>query len=206
MMTRYIYLLALAILPLCAAGQTATAPADYTALVKKLEAGDTTVNYAQFRNSFLASKQFRAKEQKKALYDSLQRTVGKLLETENYDGIISSMKGMLAIDYTSLFAHKYISQAYNMKGDSKNAEKHRLIEEGLLRSIIKSGDGNGCSSSWKVIQNEEQYFVVYMLGSTYLDQKLYESGEKRCNAITVREKTGTETTYYFDLTLVMSGR
>lgn len=204
-MTRLLFIFIILLCPCITMAQSVIPPHndEYSAYVKKLEAGDTTVNYTDFRNSFRDSKQFKIKESIKPKYDSLQRNVGKFIEKEDYDNIIKSMRAMLAIDYTSLFAHKYISQAYTMKNDNKNSEKHRKIEEGLLKSIIKSGDGHSCNSGWKVLQNEEQYFVVYMLGATYIDEKMYESGARRCNAINVKEKPGNNTTYYFDVSEVI---
>lgn len=204
-MTRFLIIFIILLSPCITMAQSVIPPHndEYSAYVKKLEAGDTTVNYTDFRNSFRTSKQFKIKESIKPQYDSLQRNVGKFIQKEDYDNIIKTMRAMLAIDYTSLFAHKYISQAYTMKNDKKNAEKHLKIEEGLLQSIIKSGDGTGCNSGWKVIQKEEQYFVVYMLGSTYKSEEMFESGNRRCNAISVTEKPGNSAIYYFDVSEVI---
>ncbi len=121
----------------------------YSNYVKQLESGNTNIDYVDFRNSFLESKQFAKKGTN---YDDLKKQVYAEIRSNNYYNVVKLTKAMLSIDYTSLFAHKYLQQTYKILGDTTNRNKYHDIELGLLYSITKSGDGMTCETGWHVIQ------------------------------------------------------
>jgi hypothetical protein len=137
----------------------------YSEFVIQLEDGNTNIDYAEFRNSFLESKQFDIKSERRKDYDSLKNEVYNLMKKSNYQGVIKLTKAILSIDYTSMFAHKYLQQTYKILNDTTNRNKYHDIEFGLLYSIINSGDERTCETSWKVVQIEEEYFIVNILGA-----------------------------------------
>ena len=73
----------------------------YSKYVKQLEDGDLNIDYTDFRNSFLDSKQF---SNKGTNYDSLKKEVYKEIKNKHYQGVINATKAMLSIDYTSMLA------------------------------------------------------------------------------------------------------
>lgn len=134
----------------------------YSKYVKQLESGELDIDYTDFRNSFLDSKQFA---QKDTSYDNLKRQVYVEIKRQNYQEVVKLTKPMLSIDYTSMFAHKYLQQTYNIVGDTLNQKKYHDIEFGLLYSITQSGDGKTCETGWHVTQIEEEYFILNMIGA-----------------------------------------
>src|SRR5690348_2319407 len=86
----------------------------YSKYVKQLEEGNLEIDYTDFRNSFLDSKQFGLKGK---TYDSLKREVYAEMSKKNYNKIVDLTKAMLSIDYTSMFAHKILQQTYKILGD-----------------------------------------------------------------------------------------
>ncbi|MBN8850779.1 MAG: hypothetical protein BGO55_30235 [Sphingobacteriales bacterium 50-39] len=133
----------------------------YSKYVGKLERGELNIDYTDFRNSFLDSKQFRRKA---ANYDSLKKLVYTEIKSKNYQEVIKLTKAMLSIDYSSMFAHKYLQQTYKILGDTLNQRKYHDIEFGLLNSIVRSGDGKTCEFGWHVTQIEEEYFICQIRG------------------------------------------
>ena len=121
----------------------------YCNYVKQLEGGENNIDYADFRNSFLESKQYNKKE---TTYDSLEKQIYIEIKNKNYKNIVNLTKRMLGIDYTSMLAHKYLQQTYNILGDTLNRNKYHAIEFGLLNSITNSGDGETCETGWHVTQ------------------------------------------------------
>src|SRR5437870_2757446 len=79
----------------------------YSKYVKQLEDGSSDIDYADFRNSFLDSKQFSKKAK---VYDSLKKQVYAEVKNKNYQEVVRLTKAMLSVDYTSMFAHKYLQQ------------------------------------------------------------------------------------------------
>jgi hypothetical protein len=172
----------------------------YSNYVKQLEEGKTEIDYADFRNSFLDSKQFNLKG---SAYDSLKRLVYGEIKKKNYQGVLSLTKAMLSIDYTSLFAHKYLQQTYKILGDTINRNKYHDIEFGLLLSITKSGDGKTCETGWHVIQIEEEYFILNMIGADLQLQSLISSKKNMCDKMDVKTDKGESLTYYFEINKVV---
>src|ERR1700749_4673665 len=62
---------------------------NYSNSVKKLEAGDTHVDYRAFRESFIDSPQFEVAYQQKPVMDSLKRAMYEAMHYKNFAQIIS---------------------------------------------------------------------------------------------------------------------
>lgn len=167
----------------------------YSNYVNLLETGKTDIDYVDFRNSFLESKQF---SKKGTNYDSLKKQVYAEIKNKNYNDVIRLTKAMLSIDYTSLFAHKILQQTYKILGDTLNRNKYHDIEFGLLYSITKSGDGKTCETGWHVIQIEEEYFIINMIGADFQSQSISSGGKNSCDKMVVKTEEGEVKTYYFE--------
>ena len=107
---------------------------------------------------------------------------------------------MLSIDYTSQVAHKYLQQTYKIIGDTAKRNKYHDIEFGLIYSISLSGNAKTCATSWEVIQVEEEYFMLAMIGAKLRKQSIDKSGIKICDKMEVVDDDGKDEVYYFDVT------
>ncbi len=136
--------------------------------------------------------------QKSTNYDSLKKQVYAEIKNKNYNNIVRLTKAMLSIDYTSLFAHKYLQQTYKILGDTTNRNKYHDIEFGLLYSITKSGDGKSCETGWHVIQIEEEYFILNMLGAELQSQSISSTDKNACDKMIVKTEEGETKTYFFE--------
>jgi len=176
----------------------------YSGLVEQLEAGNTAINYREFRESFIESKQFKIASTKLHETDSLKKEMYAQMNISNYPEIIKITKAMLSIDYTSMLAHKILRQTYKIIGDTLNAKKYKAIQFGLLYSITDSGNGQTCETAWHVVQINEEYFILQMLGAKLLKQSIDNSGGL-CDKMEVKMEDGVEKTYYFETSKVFEG-
>lgn len=167
----------------------------YSKYVAQLESGDVNIDYTDFRDSFLDSKQFRKK--RRSNYDSLKSMTYSEIKKKDYEQVIKITKAMLSIDYTSMFAHKYLQQTYKILGDTVNQKKYHDIEFGMLNSIVNSGDGKTCESGWHVTQIEEEYFVLNVIGAHLQMQAISSGGKNACDKMSVKTDDG-ERIYYFE--------
>jgi hypothetical protein len=110
---------------------------------------------------------------------------------------------MLSIDYTDMEAHKILHQTYKILEDMPNSKKYHDIEFGLLNSIIKKGDGKTCQTAWPVIQINEEYFILQMLGAKFQRQSVDNTGGL-CDKMEVQTDEGKKT-YYFEISKVFKG-
>lgn len=176
----------------------------YSEFVKKLESGNTDIDYREFRYSFLESKQYQIKLEKGAIYDSLKMQMFAQAKRSNYQEVIKLTKAMLSIDYTSLYAHKYLQQTYKILGDTTNRNKYHDIEFGLIYSITNSGNSQTCETSWEVVQIEEEYFTLNMIGVEFQKQSIDNGKTKVCDKMQVKTEDGKIEFYYFDVTKLLT--
>ena len=175
----------------------------YSKLVKQLEAGQTNINYREFRESFLESEQFRTANNQQPDLSRLRQTMHELMKKSKYAEVIDVAKKMLSIDYTDMEAHKILQQTYKILGDTANRNKYHDIEFGLLNSIVKRGDGKTCQTAWPVIQVTEEYFILNMIGAKVLKQSVDNTGGL-CDKMEVQTDRG-KAVYYFDVSKVFEG-
>lgn len=167
----------------------------YSGYVKELENGNTAIDYADFRNSFLESGQYGKKGIE---FSNYQKQLYGEVKKQNFNEVIRLAKAMLSIDYTSMFAHKFLQQSYKILGDTMNTRKYHDIEFGLLNSIIKSGDGKTCETGWHVTQIEEEYFVLNMIGGSFQSQSIISSAKNNCDKMEIKTEDGDIETYFFE--------
>ena len=65
----------------------------------------------------------------------------------------------------------------------------------MLNSIVKNGDGKSCDTAWPVVQIEEEYFILDMLGAKVTTQGVYSKGGL-CDRMEVATEQGGQV-YYF---------
>lgn len=175
----------------------------YSKYVRELESGKIDIDYKDFRESFIESEQFKIASRKSGEFDSLKNWMYAEIAKKNYQEVINLTKKMLSIDYTSMIAHKMLRQTYAIVKDTLRAAKYKAIQFGLLNSIVKNGDGKTCATSWPVIQIEEEYFILQMIGAQLLNQSTDNTGGI-CDKMDVKTEEGNRT-YYFEISKVFEG-
>jgi Domain of unknown function (DUF4919) len=176
----------------------------YSMLVKKLESGQTEINYREFRESFLESKQFQVAASRRSEYDRLRAALPDLMAQSSFPKLVQTTKKILSIDYTNMRAHKILYQTYKVLKDESNRKKYHDIEFGLLNSIVKNGDGKSCQTAWPVVQIEEEYFILEMLGAKLTRQSIDNKGGL-CDKMEVSTDEG-KATYYFGIAKIFEAR
>lgn len=175
----------------------------YCEYIRNLEAGNTDIDYQDFRFNFLESEQFKVAGEKSGELKNLEAEMYRQLKNSDYQGLIYTAKQMLSIDYTSMIAHKMLQDAYKTIGDTVNSAKYKTIEFGLLNSIVKKGDGRTCKTGWPVIQVSEEYFILRMIGAKVGKQSIENNGGL-CDKMVVNIN-GEQRTYYFETSKIFLG-
>ena len=175
----------------------------YSDTLRKLESGQTDIDYPAFRESFIQSRQFIIASGKSGEMDKLTKEMYAKMHKSDYSAIIKITKKMLSIDYTNMMAHKILRQTYKIIGDSINAQKYKAIQFGLMNSIIKNGDSKTCETGWPVIQVEEEYFILQMLDAELVSQSLITSNGV-CDKMEVKINNETRI-IYFETSKVFEG-
>lgn len=176
----------------------------YSDLVRQLESGNTHINFREFRESLIDSRQFLLAGEKTEEQNKLDKEMKNMMGKEDYQGVIKTSAALLSIDYTNMMAHMLRSRAFEKTADTANQSKYRTILDGLVNSILDNGDGKTCATGWPVIKVEEEYFILRAMGLQPLGQSVDKNGGI-CDKIEVQTKEGGTLTYFFNVAKVFEG-
>ena len=98
-------------------------------------------------------------------------------------------------------AHYVANISYIALNNVNKTNFHKFIGEGLIRSILNSGDGKTQKTAFKVIAVSEQSVVLGFLGLKKLKASLM-SGKtflEKYDRVDVVDKQSKRTTVYFDV-------
>jgi hypothetical protein len=79
-------------------------------------------------------------------------------------------------NHLDVLAHKALALALEKVGNEALARRHNFIAQGLLRSLVNSGDGQSAATAFRVIRVDEEYALLYLLelGEEVEQQSLME--------------------------------
>jgi hypothetical protein len=99
-----------------------------------------------------------------------------------------------------LDAHLAAALSSGELGTPGRADFHRRILDGLVRSILASGDGKSLKTAMTVIDVQEEYVAVNALGLQPRGQGLLRKGGRFFDEVqTLDPRTNTEGVLYFNL-------
>lgn len=176
----------------------------YSQLVHKAHAQDSTVSFRDLRIAYLNSSASKLTANTLAELKSLRRDMFDAVAHNDAPVIRSKAEAILNIKYIDMDAHKLLRQSCAVLADKACEDRHRFTGLGLLRSIVSIGDGKSCKSAWEVVAVEEEYFVLRMIGEKLKEQSVVQEGGKICDKMQVVNEKQEPTTRYFDINHVFS--
>ncbi|MGD0893490.1 MAG: DUF4919 domain-containing protein [Terracidiphilus sp.] len=191
-------LLALFALPFFVAAQDS--PVDYATLLAKLKAGDTNIDYGRLRLSYVDSPEYKqAKDVSKS-----EKAMIPAINAKEYKEALKDAEVVLANDYVNMDAHFVAFIANRELGATDKADFHRTVFRGLVDSIIHPGDGKSTEKAWVVINVDEEYVILRVLGFRPSGQSLINKDGHSYDEMKVKNvEDGTEQTFYFNVDISM---
>ena len=190
-------LLALLALPTIAGARD---PSEYATLLASLKAGNTNIDFARLRLSYMESPERR---KAKDVSDS-EKAMFEALSAKDFPKALKHAQNVLATEYINMDAHFVASVANREMGDAEKAEFHRTVFRGLIDSIRNSGDGKSMETAWVVVTVHEEYVVLRALGFKPSGQGLLEKDGHSYDQMKVKSaEDGTEQTFYFNIDIAL---
>lgn len=175
-------------------------PSEYASLLASLKAGNTNIDYARLRLSYMESP-----ERKKArdVSDS-EKAMFAALSAKDFPKAFKDAETVLASEYINMDAHFVASLASHEMGNMEKAEFHKTVFRGLIDSIRNSGDGKSMETAWVVVTVHEEYVVLRALGFKPSGQGLLEKDGHSYDQMKVKNaEDGTEQTFYFNVDIAL---
>jgi hypothetical protein len=169
----------------------------YDSLLEQVKKSDPKADFLKLRMAFTETADYNP-------YDPDRKTqeeMTKALDRKEYDKAIELAEKVLKTSYVDLKAHSVAHRAYTALEKAGRAKFHRFVFDGLVQSILKSGDGKTTATAYVVISTDEEYTVLSELGIRRTRQALMEEkGQKFDRMDGVDQKSKERVTVYFNVT------
>jgi hypothetical protein len=127
---------------------------------------------------------------------------------------IAKLEEVIKVYPVSIEAHRRLADVYKLlvdvatgEDDKKTLEQaavtYRQMADGLVKSIVDSGDGKSAATAYQVISIPEEYMALWYLGLTREQVELGKLDDRFFDVFTVVDKDGRRQTVYFDVTLLV---
>jgi hypothetical protein len=139
---------------------TNSADAAFLSLLERVKRVDPTIDFTELRMAYAQTSQ----------YDPYNFSIGELrnsmftaLDAQNYELALKLADDILTQNYIFTDAHLVATRAYENLGRTEEAKYHRYVLDGLIDSILQSGDGKTPESAFVVVLIEEEYVILAIL-------------------------------------------
>ena len=172
---------------------------EYGKLVKRLQAGDTSIDFTALRFAYARTPDYSPYQS-----DDREEKLGDAMDKKSWKKAVRTAQEILDDNYVNGNAHVAAVIAYRELGQETESAFHREIVERLLDSICGESQGRSRDKPCKVIAVGEEYFYIGLRGLESGRQAISACAEGPCDAMVVRDPgRGTEFTLYFDTTVPM---
>ena len=132
----------------------------YSQLVERLKSGDRTVDFTEFRMAFTETPAYNG------MMMLAYRQLWNTLNTKDFEAALKVVDTVLQGNYAEPNAHMVATIAYAQLGRQQESQFHRVIADGLLKSIMSQGDGKTRETAYRVIDVSEEFALLRALNLT----------------------------------------
>ena len=169
----------------------------FDGLLEKVKKSDPTVDFTKFRMAFTETSRYNPYGDRE---DKTRDAMNDALEKKDYSKAVTLSLKVMDTNYVDLKAHQVAYQSYTRLKKDEEAKYHKYVLDGLLQSILKSGDGKAPATAYVVISTAEEYVVLAELGVRPTRQALIgDKGEKLDRIEGVQIKSKDPVTIYFNV-------
>lgn len=174
----------------------------YKKLLKKALKFDTTLDFKKLRMAYAKTSFYNPYD---TTYKKIKEEMMTALKAKQYKRAIKLANSILKTNFLNPDAHLICFYAYKDLKDKKNARFHNFILNGIVASILKSGNGKTPASAYKVISINEEYAVLGSLSLNVLKQQLIrKDGNNYDKMIVKSKKTGKTFDVYFNVNIPLN--
>lgn len=167
----------------------------YAALAKKAASGDTQVDYRALRLACAAASGCDARGDRDVL-----QAMRQAWRAGDFRKTVSLAEKLIAAGFPQIEAHMVSAQAYDALKKQADAGRHKAIAEGLLRSILQSGDGKTKETAFEVIGTHEEYLTLAAMGLQVSGQSLVPGKPHSYDVMQAKNpQTGETVQVYFQI-------
>ncbi|HEV7504149.1 MAG TPA: DUF4919 domain-containing protein [Thermoanaerobaculia bacterium] len=149
------------------APKTETKQKEFDELIARVKKDDTSVDFSHLRSLSTELDSYSpTPPDTKEMFAALREG--------DYKKALKQVDKVLAENYLDSHAHFVGMIAADKLGDASRSAHHRYVENGILDSILRSGDGKTTDTAYKVVSVSEEYALLRSLGLQSQQQDLVD--------------------------------
>lgn len=176
--------------------------ARYEALLSKLKAGDTAIDYTALRYAYAESDGYDG-------YGSGPEDARRLMiEAFNGRNCTAALEQALRIledVYIDIDAHYVAGRCYSETLNLGKSGYHRAVANGLEKSLLESGDGKTPKTAFVVVRLTEEYHVLGIKRLRMRTQSLVHADGHNYDLMQASDEAGNEVALYFQIDRILAG-
>ena len=133
----------------------------YSILLEQVKQSDPNVDFTKLRWTYAQTTSY---DPYNVDENDLIGSMYDAFDNNDYEQTIELANQILGNNYLLPDPHYVLLQVYEKLGDQQKADFHNYFLRGLISSISESGDGSSMESAFIIIQFEEEYFLLNILG------------------------------------------
>lgn len=137
------------------------ADAEFEDLVARVKAKESDVDFTELRMAFARTSQY---DPYGLQYRQLRDEMVSASDAGSFEDSLELANKYLTINYIFPEAHIVAIRAYEALDNPEKADFHRYVLNGLIESILVSGDGATPQSAYKIVLIEEEYLILEVKG------------------------------------------
>ncbi len=168
----------------------------YESLLEKVMKSDPAADFTALRLAYFDNP---PKNSEKADPDA-DKAMRVAFREKKYDKAIEIAQEIIKGNFVDIDAHLILVAAYKEKKDTEKAKFHAYVAEGLIKSILNSGDGQSEETAYVVISTEEEYVILRVFGLMPGKQSLLNEKEHDYDMLETTDlKTKQQVKLYFNI-------
>jgi len=169
---------------------------NYESLLEQVKKSDPSANFMALRIAYADASH---KDSSDVPADA-SRSMYSALREKKYEQAIMHAEKIIKAKFVDINAHMVASAAYKEMGNIEKEQFHRYVADGLIKSILNSGDGKSQETAFKVISTEEEYVILRISGLMPQSQSLLSANGHNYDRLdAVDRKTNEKVSLFFNI-------
>jgi hypothetical protein len=167
----------------------------YESLLERVKKGDQTVDFTTLRLAYADNP-----PKDSGTDPDASKAMFAALRSKNYGKALEYAEKIMKANYVDINAHIVAAIAYKEKNDPEKEKFQRYVADGLVKSILSSGDGKSQETAMTVISTDEEYVILRVYGLMPGSQALQSANGHHYDRLdAVNPKTNEKVTLYFNI-------
>jgi hypothetical protein len=160
----------------------------YQTLLEKAYRADPMLDFKALRLAYAETPQYDPYDTSRELQSAILKALGE----KKYEQCLTYVDKALAKNYVDINAHFAAYRAHMALKNPDKARFHHYMMDGLIQSILASGDGKTPTTAIVVISTEEEYAILDAVGMKRVSQSFVKLNGHVYDLIVAREEKGAK--------------